>query len=382
MTDAFYDLASVTFRPSDNPYVRFFDLLPIRDLSLLPGDATFTPTVHAKEVGAELTMSNLYLKDETGLPTGTTKDRMAAVALPFLYECGVRRFTTSSTGNSSSAYARALARVPDMDMFVFTAENFRDRLTLIETERVVDVVLRDATFVDAFEASREFAQSHDISAERGFFNLGRREGLKVAWLEAVEQVPLHIDWYVQAVSSAMGVYGVDKAAKELQQLGLAGAPPRLLCVQEDTCAPMAAAWRDGSDVIRPEHVVERPHGIAAAIQRGDPTRTYPHVRRIVRESGGAIISVAAGEILAAQQLLRDLEGLEVCPAAAAALAGLIRQRRTGQIRPDETVLVNLTGATRPGTPPTPDTCWISRRDGRWDFGPLDRTWERDFRDRV
>ena len=202
MTDAFYDLASVTFRPSDNPYVRFFDLLPIRDLSLLPGDATFTPTVHAKEVGAELTMSNLYLKDETGLPTGTTKDRMAAVALPFLYECGVRRFTTSSTGNSSSACnVRALARVPDMDMFVFTAENFRDRLTLTETERVVDVVLRDATFVDAFEASREFAQSHDISAERGFFNLGRREGLKVAWLEAVEQVPLHIDWYVQAVST-------------------------------------------------------------------------------------------------------------------------------------------------------------------------------------
>ena len=81
---------------------------------------------------------------------------------------------------------------------------------------------------------------------------------------------------------------------------------------------------------------------------------------MVRESAGKIISVAAGEILAAQQLLRDLEGLEVCPAAAAALAGLIRQRRTGQIGPDETVLVNLTGATRAGTPPTPETRWIYR----------------------
>jgi threonine synthase len=382
MTDVVYDLDAVVLRPSENPYVRFFDLLPVRDPLLLPQDARFTPAVHAESLGAALGMSKLYLKDETVLPTGTTKDRMAAVALPFLYERGVRRFTTSSTGNSSSAYAAALPRVPDLDMFVFTAESFRNRLTLPETERVVDVVLRDATFVDAFDASREFAQGHGLTAERGFFNPGRREGLKLAWLEAVEQVPGRIDWYVQAVSSAMGVFGVHKAAHELHQLGLAGAPPRLLCVQEDTCAPMAAAWSDGSDEVRPEHIVARPYGIAAAIQRGDPSRTYPYVHRIVRESAGAITSVPAGQIQKAQELLRDLEGLDVCAAAAAALAGLIQQRRMEEIGPDETVLVNLTGATREGTPPDARTRWIPRRDGRWDLGRLDGADDVGARGRV
>jgi threonine synthase len=168
---------------------------------------------------------------ETGLPTATTKDRMAAVALPYLYECGVREFTTSSTGNSSSAYARAITRIPDLRMHVFTAAAFRDRLSLSGGEQVVDVVLEDATFVEAFAAAGSFAQRHGLVSERGFFNPGRREGLKLAWLEAVDQIPREIDWYVQAISSAMGVYGVFNAAQQLRALGHRQRVPRLLCVQ-------------------------------------------------------------------------------------------------------------------------------------------------------
>ena len=110
MSDVSYDVDSVELRDSPNPYLRFIDLLPVRDAGLLPADARFTPTVHALVVGERLGMEHLYLKDETGLPTGTTKDRMAAIALAYLFECGVEWFTTSSTGNSSSAYARAIGR--------------------------------------------------------------------------------------------------------------------------------------------------------------------------------------------------------------------------------------------------------------------------------
>jgi threonine synthase len=371
MVDVSYDLAAVRLRRSTNPYRRFVDLLPVHDESLLPDDTQPTPAIHAVQLGARLGLSRLYLKDETVLPTGTTKDRMAAVALPFMFEHGVRWFTTSSTGNSSSAYAHALQHLPELGMYVFTAESFRDRLRLTPNSRIVDVVLRGATFVDAFEASRAFAESSGITAERGFFNPGRREGLKVAWLEAAEQVPAPIDWYVQAVSSAMGVFGVNKAAHELHELGLAGPPPRLLCVQEKTCAPMASAWAERSAVIRRDHVVEHPTGIAAAIQRGDPTRAYPHIHRIVAASGGDIVSVSAADIREAQRLLLELEGVEVCAAAGAAMAGLMQRCSGGRIGYDETVLVNLTGATRPGTPPGTRTRWIARRANDWDFDPLD-----------
>ncbi len=367
MSDVVYDLDAVTLRDSESPYLRFVDLLPVHDASLLPTAAPASPTVHARQLGRALGLDHLYLKDETGQPTGTTKDRMAAVALPYLLESGVRGFTTSSTGNSSTAYAHAIDRLDGLTMYVFTAADFRHRVSLPRSPRVVDIVLEEATFVEAFEAAGRFAARHGLDSERGFFNPGRREGLKLAWLEAVEQVPRTIDWYVQAVSSAMGVYGVAKAARELVALGRAERAPRLLCVQQDSCAPMVTAWRAGSEMIRPVDIVARPRGIASAILRGDPSRTYGHVRRIVRESDGEMVSVSESEIRCAQ---RRLEPIPVCGAAAAAFAGLAQARESGVIGPRETVLVNLTGSERPDTAPSETTHRLPRSADGWDTGAL------------
>ncbi len=366
MSDVAYDLDSVELADSPNPYVRFRDLLPVRDASLLPGDAEFTPCVRAG-LGEEIGLPSLYLKDETRLPTRTTKDRMAAIALPYLYEHGVRGFTTSSTGNSSTAYARGIRRVPELTMYVFTASAFRDRLDLEESDQVVDVVLEDATFVEAFNAAGAFAESRGLVAERGFFNPGRREGLKVAWLEAAEQVDGPIDWYVQAVSSAMGVYGVYKGARELLELGVIERLPRLLCVQQETCAPMVSAWRAGSDQIRPEDVVARPTGIASAILRGDPTKAYPHVCRLVVESGGTFTAVSEEEIRAAHGLLHEHEGIASCFAGAAALAGLLQARRAGIVSGSETVLVNVTGGERGEHPAGSRTHRVQRTATGWEL---------------
>jgi threonine synthase len=94
-------------------------------------------------------------------------------------------------------------------------------------------------------------------------------------MEATDQIPAPIDWYVQAVSSAMGVYGTYKGAKELLALGHISRLPRLLCVQQETCCPMVRAWQAGSETIRPQDIVHKPEGIAKAILRGDPSRAYP-----------------------------------------------------------------------------------------------------------
>jgi threonine synthase len=194
--------------------------------------------------------------------------------------------------------------------------------------------------------------------------------LKVAWLEAVEQVPRRIDWYVQAISSAMGVYGVYKAARELHLLGAAGPPPRVLCVQQETCAPMVSAWRDGSEQIRPPDIVERPTGIAQAILRGDPTKAYPHVLQIVTESGGAFAAVSEHEIREAHAAMHELEHVPGCFSGAAALAGLIQTRRAGVVAETETVLVNVTGSDRPGSPTTPATQWVRRKGDGWDLDAI------------
>jgi threonine synthase len=364
MSDIEYDLDRVELRDSPNPYVRYRDLLPVADTSLLP-DGVCTPTVHATKLGDALGMPWLYLKDETRLPTSTTKDRMAAVALAYLYESGVAGFCTSSTGNSSTAYARAISRIPGLTMYLFTASQFGHRVQVPDEGQVVHFLLRGATFVEAFDFAREFAIRHGLVSERGFFNPGRREGLKVAWLEAADQVPRPIDWYVQAVSSAMGVYGVFNAARQLHALGRSDRLPRLLCVQQETCAPMVSAWADGSDRIRPEHIVHRPTGIADAILRGNPTNAYPHVRRIVLESGGTFVAVSENEIREARQWVEDLEGISPCFSASAALAGMAKLRRQGALPREETVLVNLSGGDRQDRASPATAHWLKRSESGW-----------------
>jgi threonine synthase len=367
MIDVHYDLDRARLHDSANPLERFLDLLPVeRASSLLPQHMSYTPCVHARRLGEVLGMPALYLKDETVLPTGTTKDRMAVVSLAFLAERGVRAFCTSSTGNSSTAYAQAISRYPDLRLYLFTAESFQDRVWYGGTNQVVSFVLRGATFVDAFNAAGTFAARHQLVSERGFFNPGRREGLKLAFLEATEQVPGRIDWYVQAVSSAMGVYGTYKGARELTQMGRISRPPRLLCVQQETCAPMVRAFRDGSPVIRAGDVVRNPTGIAEAILRGDPTKAYPHVREIVVESGGTFAAVTESDIREARRMIEELEGLSPCFSASAALAGVIRLVRRGEFPRNDTVLVNLTGSDRAPAASPVKVHWLRRAGADWE----------------
>lgn len=370
MVDVEYDLNEVQLAPSADPYIRFAGLLPVqrpgasgRAASLPP--ASYSPMIHAVRLGRQLGLTALYLKDETAHPTGTTKDRMAAVALAYLHQRGVRAFTTSSTGNSSTAFAYRIPAFPDMHVSIFTAENFVPRVQYAEHAQVTHFGLRAASFVQAADYAGKYAREHGLTAEAGFFNPGRREGLKLAFLEACDQVPAPIDWYVQAVSSAMGVYGVYKGARELRRLNHISRLPRLLCVQQASCAPMVRAYEAGSATIRPEHRVAQPAGIAEAILRGDPSRAYPRIRRIVDESGGTFIAVSEAEIRAARRDAEELEGLSICFSAATAVAGLAALSRAGKLEPHAVIVVNLTGSDRPDTKPAAHLRWLEPAQGSW-----------------
>ena len=364
--DVEYDLDNAQLHDSPNPYVRFADLLPIRGAhDKLPQEARYTPTVHAKALGDYLGMANLFLKNDTVLPTSSTKDRMAAVSLAFLWESGVRSFCTSSTGNSSTSYAHAITAHADMHLYLFTAENFLSRVDHADHAQVTNFCLRDASFVDAFDYAGVYANQNGLVSERGFFNLGRREGLKMAFLEASEQVEQPIDWYVQAVSSAMGVYGNYKGARELHRMKRIRRVPKTLCVQQESCAPMVRAFAEGSAGIETRHVVSRPQGIAEAILRGDPTRAYPYIRRLTLESGGGMAAVSETEIREARRMLEELEGISACFSSSTAVAGIVKLARQGVFPLKETVLINLTGADRKGRGPQSNVNWLTRVDGSW-----------------
>lgn len=365
MVEVEYPLEKVRLADSPNPYVRFAELLPLSTPDNRIPATTYTPMVLATRLGRHLGMKSVYLKNETTLPTKTTKDRMAAVSLAYLHERGIRAFCASSTGNSGTAFAYGVQAYPDMHLFLFTAEKFVPRVQFTDSRQVTHFGMRDASFVDAVEYAGVYARQNRLCPESGFFNPGRREGLKLAFLEASEQVPQPIDWYVQAVSSAMGVYGAYKGAKELLGIKRLQRLPRLLCVQQESCAPMARAFAEGSQSIRPEHLVPRPTGIAEAILRGNPTRVYPHVRRIVIESGGGFAIVSESEIREARTKVEDFEGISPCYSAAAAVAAVIKLAHEDQFSRNSVIVINLTGADRIETEQSSNIDWIQRTPDGW-----------------
>jgi threonine synthase len=367
LVDVTYDLERVEIRAGGDSLVRWGDLLPLDVAARFP-EITLapTPTIHARSLGGAIGLPNLFVKNETVLPTGTTKDRMACVALPTMAAHGVRTFAMTSTGNSSTAFAWILPRVPDLEMTVFTPEEFLPRVAYVDgNERIAHFALRGGSYSEAIDAVAAFERANGIVPEGGFFNPSRREGLKLAFLEAVDQTDTSFDWYVQAVSSAMGVYGCYKGAKELHALGRIDRVPRLLCVQEASCAPMVRAFARGADAIAPEDVVRHPEGVASAIMMGDPSRVYPHVARVVRESGGTMIAVDEAHIRDARHAMLEHEGIEPCLSSSAAIAGLLQAARDGLIAKSDRVLLNVSGSGREPTRSRHGLRWLERRADVW-----------------
>lgn len=347
LVEVHHDLATARIRDEEDPLLRYFDLLPIRDpanlLSLGEGN---TPCVHAESLGAHFGLDRVYLKIEATNPTGTTKDRMAAVVLSLLHELGLREFSTSSTGNSSNALAAGIARHPYFKMHLFMGEHFGERFRYHHPGIEVHV-LEGQDFTDAFNHAKGYAQDHRLPFEAGFFNPARREGLKLAYFEAVEQVPHAIDWYVQASSSAMGVYGTAKGAQELVTMGRIARSPRMVCVQQASCAPMSRAFAEDAPEIRPHHIVDNPDGIAKAILRGNPSGCYPYVYEMLKKTDGTAVVVTEEEIREARALLVAREGLDCCYNAATTIAALKKLAADGTVGRDECVLLNLTGGPEP-----------------------------------
>jgi len=343
MVEVEYDLAQATIRDSDRTQERYFDLLPILDREhLLSVGEGNTCCRHATRLGEALGLDRLYLKIESSNPTGTTKDRMAVTVLSLFHEIGVREFVTCSTGNSSNALAHAIGRHPHFRMHLFMGEAFRSRFRY-EGPCIEVHSLDGKDFSEAFNHARDLAHARGLPFEGGFFNPARREGLKLAYFEAVEQIAGEIDWYFQACSSAMGVNGTAKGARELLALGRIRRIPRMVCVQQASCSPIVNAFEEGSPTMQPHHVVERPHGIAEAILRGNPSGCYPYVYRMLRDTNGVAVRVSESEILEAQQQVKELEGVSCCTDAATTVAAARSLAATGILKRHDVTLLNLTG---------------------------------------
>ncbi|HEY0191543.1 MAG TPA: pyridoxal-phosphate dependent enzyme [Kofleriaceae bacterium] len=369
MIDVEYELSRVRI-DATNPDVvaRYWDLLPLSDRDgRVPTRSGNTPIVHATRLGKKLGVENLFLKDETRNPTGTVKDRQAEVVLSWFREIGIQHFTSSATGNTSTAFATACIANPPFEHSVFIGDRWLNRLNFPDHPRIHVWVLEGATVNEGIAFAKAWNAQHGLQPEGGLYNLGRREGLKLPFFEAVDALETSFDVYLQGISTAIGVYGTYKAASQYLRLGRIDRLPRLVCVQEATCAPMVTAFRDHAETIREQDIIRNPTGIAEAIQKGDPSDSYGYIRDIVLKTRGGFEAVTADEIRTARAEIFEYEGIPACNSSATTVAALKKMLVAGTVQRDERILAMITGSDRARTVYPRRYNKLVRRDGAWEL---------------
>ncbi len=341
---------------------RYRELLPVvnpnPDLCLNEGG---TPLVRALNLGMILSHPNLYLKDERQGPTASFKDRQAAVTISALKEAGITEAVIASTGNVAIAYSAYAARA-GIKLWAFLT-------SLVPAAKMREVALYGTQVIkvtgsydQAKQVAAEFARQRGLYLDAGAKSIPSVESMKTIAFEIAEQFTTQKgnslqpadglsvlpwktpDWYIQSVSGGMGPLGVYKGFQELYQMGIIERIPKIAVIQVEGCAPMVHAWRQG---LENAAAVRSPHTLIATLATGDPGRTYTLLRRQILQTGGTFEMVSDQEAFRAMHFLAKMEGLSIEPAAGVAVAGLIKLVRAGQIAPEESVVINVSGHTMP-----------------------------------
>jgi threonine synthase len=321
---------------------RFEALLPAaRNPAVDLGDG-WTPLRRARRLGAELGLPNLWVKDETRNPTHSFKDRVVSVALTKAVELGFGTVACASTGNLANAVAahaaaaglRAVTLVPTgLEPAKLTASAVYGA-SLVEVEGTYDDVQRLCS-----EADEELD-------DWAFVNVGLRpyyaEGSKTIALETAEQLGWRApDHAVVPVASGALLTRVAEAFRQLYRIGFLDEEPhvRVSGAQAQGCAPVATAYLEGTDEVRP---VRYPETIAKSLAIGAPADGHFALDE-VRRSNGALAAVTDDEIVEAVGLLARTEGIFAETAGGVTIATLERLASRGVVKPAETVVAYITG---------------------------------------
>ena len=325
---------------------RYRELLPYRDpANIISLGEEMTPIIPLNNSLG----SNVIVKDEGRLPTGSFKARGLVMAVSMAKELGLKRLAMPTNGNAGAAMA-AYGRRAGMKVYVFCPDDTPEvnvREIALQGGKVwrVNGLINDCGKIVA-----------DGEGPMGWFNLStlkepyRIEGKKTMGLELAEQ----LDWEMPDVifyptGGGTGLIGMWKAFDELEKIGFIGSKrPKMVAVQATGCAPIVKAWEDGE-----EHAPlwEDAHTVAAGIRVPVAIGDFL-ILRAVRESGGFAVAVDDDAITEAQVRIGQEDGLLLCPEGAATAAAYLKALNEGLIdKSDRAVLFNCGNGLKYPMPP-------------------------------
>jgi threonine synthase len=313
-----WDRSSLASR--DASMWRYAELLPVIDPThIVSLGESMTPLLRAERLGAQLGLQELWVKDESRLPTGSFKARGLAMAVSKAKELGLTQLAIPSAGNAATALSIYAARA-GMEANIFMPKD-----APAFNRNTCQLAGANVTLIDGLitDAGKIVAQR---KAESGWFDVStlkepyRAEGKKTMGLELAEQFGWELpDAIIYPTGGGTGIVGMWKAFDELEQIGWIGAKrPRMISVQAAGCAPIVKAWEDGRSEAEPWQNAET---FAAGLRVPQAVGDFL-ILDAIRESDGAAVAVTDAEISAAMKTLATSEGILSCPEGAATVAGL------------------------------------------------------------
>ena len=321
---------------------RWHEVMPIEDpanvVSLGEGG---TPLIAADHLGARGGFETLFIKDESGNPTGSFKARGLSAAVSKAKELGYTKIALPTAGNAGGA-AAAYAAKAGMECHVFMPED-TPRVFRIECERygakvtLVPGLIDDCGRLVAERAAKE--GWHDVSTLKEPF---RVEGKKTLGYELAEDLGWTLpDAILYPTGGGTGLIGMWKAFEEMEEMGWIGAKrPRMFAIQAEGCAPIPKAFAEGKEV---SEKYPNAHTYASGLRVPKAFADYL-ILRYVRASGGAAISVTDDEMRRACDEIGAAEGIFAAPEGGAVWAAAKLLLQAGKLDRAERVVVFNTGS--------------------------------------
>ena len=311
---------------------RYRDRLPIHDdvriISLGEGN---TPLIRLNNIPRLLKKDvDIYVKYEGLNPTGSFKDRGMTMAVTKAVEEGSRAIICASTGNTSASAAAYAARA-GITAFVLIPEGKIALGKLAQAMMEGAVVIQiDGNFDVGMRLVKEVADKAPVTIVNSI-NPYRLQGQKTAAFEIVEELGRAPDYHCIPVGNAGNISAHWMGYQEYFEHGLANDRPKMCGYQASGAAPFLR-----------RHMVDQPETVATAISIGHP-QYWDKAWVAQRESQGWFDECADEEILVAQKLLAEKEGIFCEPASATSIAGAMRDIRNGKIPEGSQIVCTLTG---------------------------------------
>ncbi len=335
---------------------RFADWLPVKHFLNKP---SMPVTYKSEKLAKKLGLNNLFITFNGYWPamgakmtTCSFKEMEAfSVCARLGEEYRDKVLVVASAGNTARAFAKVCSEngiklllcVPEDNIKALWFDHkLNDCVKLVMTESGSD-------YFDAIQLSNFVCELPGFLAEGGAKNVARRDGMGTTMLSAATFIGRIPDYYFQAVGSGTGAIAAWEANMRLIEDGRFGKnKARLFVSQNKPFVPMYDAWKADSRAMLPYDATQARHDAAAICAPVLSNRKPPYslaggLYDALKDTDGDMFAVSNDEVHAAQAMVLDLEGIDIYSAAAVSVASLIQAVNNRQVRPDDVIMLNITG---------------------------------------